>query len=93
MEGASTEEQDGGPVGECTIEPVGLIPGTARFRGEFTGQIWIYNRDYTLTRVQDSLITSTIPILKTPSRNSEWQWKTLMVSVWHWVFASGPTSL
>lgn len=33
-EGASTDEQDIGPVGEYTVEPVGLIPGTARFRGE-----------------------------------------------------------
>jgi general transcription factor 3C polypeptide 5 (transcription factor C subunit 1) len=34
--GASADEQDAGSVGEYTVEPVGLIPGTARFRGEFT---------------------------------------------------------
>jgi len=32
-------------------------------------------------RVQDSLIISTTPILKTPSRNSEWQWRISMVSI------------
>lgn len=32
-------EQDASPVGEYTVEPVGLIPGTARFRGEFKGLI------------------------------------------------------
>ena len=39
MEGTSGDGQGAGPVGEYTIEPVGLIPGTARFRGEFTGQV------------------------------------------------------
>ena len=37
--GTSTDEQDAGPIGEYTVEPVGLIPGTARFRGEFAAQI------------------------------------------------------
>ena len=32
--GAPTDEGDAGPIGEYTVEPVGLIPGTARFRGE-----------------------------------------------------------
>ena len=49
MEGASHDGQDAGPVGEYTIEPVGLIPGTARFRGEFTDQVWSFSRIYTLT--------------------------------------------
>jgi len=39
VEGASTNGQDTGPVGEYTVEPIGLIPGTARFRGEFTGRV------------------------------------------------------
>jgi len=39
VEGTSGDGQGAGPVGEYTIEPVGLIPGTARFRGEFTGQV------------------------------------------------------
>lgn len=42
--GTSTDERDAGPVGEYTIEPVGLIPGTARFRGEFTGRVWFLSR-------------------------------------------------
>jgi general transcription factor 3C polypeptide 5 (transcription factor C subunit 1) len=46
--GASIGEQDTGLVGEYTIEPVGLIPGTARFRGEFAGQVWFLSRTYTL---------------------------------------------
>ncbi|KAF9780292.1 RNA polymerase III transcription factor IIIC subunit-domain-containing protein [Thelephora terrestris] len=33
MEGTLTDEQDAGSIGEYTVEPVGLIPGTARFRG------------------------------------------------------------
>lgn len=37
--GTSPDEQDAGPIGEYTVEPVGLIPGTARFRGESTAQI------------------------------------------------------
>ena len=49
VEGASTDEQNPGPVGEYTIEPVGLIPGTARFRGEFSGQACFFGRSYTLT--------------------------------------------
>ena len=36
-EGVSTDEREAGPVGEYIVEPVGLIPGTARFRGKFTG--------------------------------------------------------
>ena len=39
VEGTSNNEPNTGPVGEYTVEPVGLIPGTARFRGEFTGQV------------------------------------------------------
>jgi general transcription factor 3C polypeptide 5 (transcription factor C subunit 1) len=39
MEGTFTDEQNAGSIGEYTVEPVGLIPGTARFRGEFTGQV------------------------------------------------------
>ena len=49
MEGASADGQDADPVGEYTIEPVGLIPGTARFRGEFHAQAWFLSRGYTLT--------------------------------------------
>ena len=41
-------EQDAGPVGEYTVEPVGLIPGTARFRGEFSGHVLFPNPNYTL---------------------------------------------
>lgn len=37
--GTTTDEQVAGPTGEYTVEPVGLIPGTARFRGEFIGQV------------------------------------------------------
>ena len=33
-EGGSVHGQDADPVGEYTIEPVGLVPGTARFRGK-----------------------------------------------------------
>lgn len=46
-EAASTDEQEPDPVGEYTVEPVGLIPGTARFRGEFTGQVWFSGHNYT----------------------------------------------
>lgn len=35
--GTHTDEQDVSTNGEYTVEPVGLIPGTARFRGESTG--------------------------------------------------------
>jgi general transcription factor 3C polypeptide 5 (transcription factor C subunit 1) len=35
----SISGQDAGPIGEYTIEPVGLIPGTARFRGELWARI------------------------------------------------------
>ena len=36
--GTPTNEQEASPAGEYTVlEPVGLIPGTARFRGGFTG--------------------------------------------------------
>jgi hypothetical protein len=48
VDGASIDEQDTGLVGEYTIEPVGLIPGTARFRGEFAGRVWFLSRTYTL---------------------------------------------
>jgi general transcription factor 3C polypeptide 5 (transcription factor C subunit 1) len=48
VEGASADGQDTGLVGEYTVEPVGLIPGTARFRGELTGQVWFLRRGYTL---------------------------------------------
>ena len=48
VEGTSTNEQDASSVGEYTIEPVGLIPGTARFRGEFTGKVWSGSCGYTL---------------------------------------------
>lgn len=37
VEEASTDEQGASSAGEYTVEPVGLIPGTARFRGGFTG--------------------------------------------------------
>jgi len=39
VEGDSADGQGASPVGEYTIEPVGLIPGTARFRGELTDQV------------------------------------------------------
>ena len=49
VEGTSADGPDAGRVGEYTIEPVGLIPGTARFRGVFNVQVWFYNRSYILT--------------------------------------------
>ena len=49
VEGTSADGQDAGRVGEYTIEPVGLIPGTARFRGVFNVQVWFHNRSYILT--------------------------------------------
>ena len=36
-EGVTTDEQEAGPVGEYIVELFGLIHGTARLRGEFTG--------------------------------------------------------
>ena len=33
----TTDGQDACPIGEYTVGPVGLIPGTARFRGKFAG--------------------------------------------------------
>ena len=48
VEEGSTDEQDAGPVGEYTVEPVGLIPGTARFRGELTGQVWFLSHSFIL---------------------------------------------
>ena len=48
VEGSSSGGQDPGPVGEYTVEPVGLVPGTARFRGEFTGRVWFPTRNYIL---------------------------------------------
>ena len=44
MEGTSTDEQSAGPIGEYTVEPVGLIPGTARFRGEFICRVSYLSR-------------------------------------------------
>lgn len=44
--GASSDGQ--GRVGEYTVEPVGLIPGTARFRGEFMSRVWFPSRNYSL---------------------------------------------
>ena len=38
-------EQDVGLMGEYTVEPVGLIPGTARFRGESTGCVCFLPRE------------------------------------------------
>lgn len=46
--GTSTDERDAESVGEYTVEPVGLIPGTARFRGELTCQAWFLNHSYNL---------------------------------------------
>jgi general transcription factor 3C polypeptide 5 (transcription factor C subunit 1) len=37
----TTDAQDADPTGEYTVEPVGLIPGTARFRGELTGSLTV----------------------------------------------------
>ena len=48
VEGTSTDEQSAGPIGEYTVEPVGLIPGTARFRGESISQVSFLSRVYTL---------------------------------------------
>ena len=36
-----SSDQDAGPVGEYTVETVGLIPGTARFRGESCALVWL----------------------------------------------------
>jgi len=46
------DEQDVGPVGEYTVEPVGLIPGTARFRGEFTLVLWLQPHLETIFRTR-----------------------------------------
>ena len=45
---ATGTERDPGPIGEYTVEPVGLVPGTARFRGEFSGQVLFLGPSYTL---------------------------------------------
>lgn len=45
-EGTPTGGQDPGPIGEYIVEPVGLIPGTARFRGNFSSQVWFLSLGY-----------------------------------------------